>query len=184
MSLSRISAALAVTLLAASPAWADVPPQEATAAVDDNLAEPDNRGTPDVFVKSIYDVKLTAEGIRADLGRNTTSHIILYYFTPELLGLYKTVVGFDEPVVDADMFMMAQDWDTKPGTVTTKVVKQDDASASVEATVPSFGATSVVTFSLKKSKTGLWLIDDVTDTHGGGIRQMIGVGLKENGVTP
>lgn len=183
MSLFRISA-LSLALCAAAPALADIPPQEVQPAAIEDVGEPDNRSTPDAFVKSIYQVKLTAEAVRPDLGRNTTSHIVLYYFTPELLGLYKTVVGFDVPVVDADMFMMAQDWDTKPDQVAVKTLKQDETTASVEATLQTFGGTNVVTFSLKKSPTGLWLIDDVTDAVGGGIRQMIGVGLKENGATP
>ena len=175
MLIDRRALALAAILFA-GPALADVPAPPAEALTE--IAEPDNRGTADGFVTSIYDAKLAAEAVRDDLGRATTSNIILYYFTADLLALYKSAVLTDEPVVDVDMFMMAQDWDTKPGQVTSKIVSEDAAGAVVEATVPSFGSSAVVTFDLKKSPAGLWLIDNVRDTRGGDVRAMIDTALK------
>ena len=180
----KFAAALFALLAFAPVALADIPPPQPPDPID-NLGEPVNGRAPDEFVKSIYEVKLTAEAIRSDLGRNTTSHIVLYYFTPDLLALFKTAVQSDEPVIDADMFMMAQDWDTKPDQVTTKIVTQDASSATVEAVVPNFGTARTLTYLLKKSKNGLWLIDDITDqSNGAGVRQMIAAGLGQPAAAP
>lgn len=170
----------AATAALMTPAWADVPPHPEHGAVE-GIAEPQATAAPDAFIRSIYEVKLSAEVIRADLGRNTTSHIILYYFTPELLALYKSAMQIDEPIVDGDMFMMSQEWDTKAADIAIKTLSQTKTDASVEAVFKTYGQDRKVTYTLKATPGGRWQIDNISDPQSGDVRSWIARGMKDAG---
>ncbi len=130
----------------------------------------------DVFVKSLYTQKLEAEAASPDFGRARTDSLILNYFSAELLGLFKAAMASSEPIVDGDVFMNAQDWDTKE--VSTKIVSATADTATVEAEFKVFDDVRKVTFTLKMNKAAYWEIDEIASTHMPSLRQMIVDGLK------
>jgi hypothetical protein len=125
---------------------------------------------PDVFVKGIYDTKLETEAVSPDFGRAMTDSLILNNFSAELLALYKSIYYVDEPVIDADVFMMAQEW--APTDVATKTTAETAETATVEATFKINDTARTVTFSLKKHRDS-WEIDDIADSSGS-LRKWIG----------
>ena len=138
-------------LFAVSTASADIVPPPAAGV------------PPDIFVKGIYDTKLESEAASADYGRAMTDSLILTHFSADLLSLYKSTYYADEPIIDGDVFMMAQEW--APTDVATKTTAQTDTTATVEATFKIADETRTVTFSLKKLRDG-WEIDDIADANG------------------
>ncbi len=130
---------------------------------------------PDVFVKSIYDTKLESEAVSGEYGRAVTDSLILTHFSADLLALYKNIYYFDEPVIDGDVFMMAQEW--APTDVATKTTAQTADTATVEASFKINNEDRKVTFSLKKLRDG-WEIDDISDGQGG-IRKWISDALPK-----
>jgi hypothetical protein len=145
--LISLTAALA---FCASVAAADVPPAPAGVS-------------PDIFVKSLYDTKLEAEAVSPELGRATTDSLILTHFDADLLAKYKSIYYMDEPVIDGDVFMMAQEW--APTDVATKTTAQTPETATVEATFKINNEDRTVTYSLKKLRDS-WEIDDIADKDG------------------
>lgn len=135
----------------ATAAAADIPPSEPAGVA------------PDIFILSIYHTKLESEAVSDEMGRATTDSLILNHFDADLLALYKSTFYADEPIVDADVFMMAQDWDTKE--VETKTTAQTKETATVEATFAIAGQPRKVTYSLKALKDG-WEIDDISGEQG------------------
>ncbi len=134
----------------------------ATASAD--IAPPPAQAVPpDVFVKGIYDTKLESEAASPELGRAMTDSLILTHFDAELLALYKSTYYIDEPVIDGDVFMMAQEWE--PTDVATKTTAQTADTATVEATFKIGAETRTVTYSLKKLRDG-WEIDDIASPEG------------------
>lgn len=132
-----------------------------TASAD--IAPPPSQVAPDIFVKSIYDTKLESEAASPELGRAMTDSLILTHFDAELLALYKSTYYIDEPVIDGDVFMMAQEWE--PTDVATKTTAQTADTATVEATFKIGAETRTVTYSLKKLRDG-WEIDDIASPEG------------------
>lgn len=124
---------------------------------------------PDVFVKSLYDTKLESEAVSADYGRAMTDSLILTHFDADLLALYKSTFYIDEPVIDGDVFMMAQEWE--PTDVATRTTAQTADTATVEATFKIANEERKVTYSLKKLRDG-WEIDDI-GTADGSLRKWI-----------
>ncbi|MFT3811588.1 MAG: hypothetical protein QM698_16875 [Micropepsaceae bacterium] len=137
-------------LFAASTAVADIAPPPAVTP-------------PDVFVKSLYDTKLESEAVSADLGRAVTDSLILTNFSADLLALYKSTYYIDEPVIDGDVFMMAQEWE--PTDVATRTTAQTPEAATVEATFKIGAETRTVTYTLKALRNG-WEIDDIASPQG------------------
>lgn len=134
----------------------------ATASAD--IAPPPAQAVPpDVFVKGIYDTKLESEAASPELGRAMTDSLILTHFDAELLALYKSTYYIDEPVIDGDVFMMAQEWE--PTDVATKTTAQTADTATVEATFKIGAEIRTVTYSLKKLRDG-WEIDDIASPEG------------------
>ncbi len=154
----RILSLAGALILGASIAAADIPPPPAETVA------------PDVFVKSLYDTKLEAEAVSPELGRATTDSLILTHFSADLLARYKTIYYVDEPVIDGDVFMMAQEWE--PTDVATKTTAQTPETATVEATFKIGAETRVVTYSLKALRNS-WEIDDIASPEGS-IRKWIG----------
>lgn len=140
-----------ILLFAASKAVADIAPP------------PSETVPPDVFVKSLYDTKLESEAASPEYGAAVTDSLILNHFSAELLGLYKSTYYIDEPVIDADVFMMAQEW--APTDVAAKTTAQTDTTATVEASFKIADQPRTVTFSLKKLRNG-WEIDDIASGDG------------------
>lgn len=118
---------------------------------------------PDAFVKSLYDTKLESEAVSADYGRAMTDSLILTHFDADLLALYKSATYLDEPVIDGDVFMMAQEW--QPTDVATKTTAQSAEAATVEASFTIADQSRTVTYSLKKLRDG-WEIDDIASGDG------------------
>ncbi len=153
-------AALALVFGAVAAA-ADIPPSEPLGVA------------PDIFVQSIYQTKLESEAVSDEMGRATTDSLILHHFDADLLALYKSTFYVDEPIIDADVFMMAQDWDTKE--VATRTTAQTKDAATVEATFTIAGEPRKVTYSLKARKDG-WEIDDIASPEGN-LREWIREGM-------
>ncbi|MCC6920890.1 MAG: hypothetical protein IT548_16955 [Alphaproteobacteria bacterium] len=154
------------TLLAAlafvtSAAAADIPPSEPSGVA------------PDIFVQSLYQTKLESEAVSAEMGRATTDSLILNHFDADLLSLYKSTFYADEPIIDGDVFMMAQEWDTKE--VATKTTAQTAEFATVEAIFEIAGEPRKVVYTLKPFKDG-WEIDDIA-TPEGHLREWIREGM-------
>jgi hypothetical protein len=141
-------AAFAVFAAFLGSAWADIPPPM-----------PEQPMAPNMFVEQIYADKLSAEAVSDEFGRAQTSALILQHFSPELLALYKSTYHAPEPIIDADVFMMAQDWDTK--TVSATVKANNSSSATVEVNFVNFGEPRKVTYTLKLSPVGSWEIDNI-----------------------
>lgn len=160
MMLKTLAAAIFLASLAV--ARADIPP-------------PTQPQAPEAFIEQIYADKLKAEATNDEFGRAQTSALILQNFSPELLALYKSTYHSPEPVIDADVFMMAQDWDTK--TVAAKVKALDSSSASIEASFLNFGEARIVTYSLKLSPVGAWEIDNIASS-GWDLRAGIKAGMS------
>jgi len=142
---------LAAFAFAATAAAADIPPSEPTGVA------------PDIFVQSLYQTKLESEAVSDEMGRATTDSLILTHFDADLLALYKSTFYVDEPIIDGDVFMMAQDWDTKE--VATRTTSQTKDAATVEARFTIAGEPRIVIYSLKAFKDG-WEIDDIGTTEG------------------
>jgi len=151
----------------ASAAYADVVPEPAGVA-------------PDIFVKSLYDTKLESEAVSGEYGRAVTDSLILTHFSAGLLALYKNIYYFDEPVIDGDVFMMAQEW--APTDVATKTTAETPDTATVEARFKINNEDRKVIFSLKKLRDS-WEIDDISDGDGG-IRKWIGDALPKASPPP
>lgn len=134
-----------------------------TTASADIAPPPAQAVPPDVFVKGIYDTKLESEAASPELGRAMTDSLILTHFDAELLALYKSTYYIDEPVIDGDVFMMAQEWE--PTDVATKTTAQTADTATVEATFKIGAEIRTVTYSLKKLRDG-WEIDDIASPEG------------------
>lgn len=149
-------------LLGASAAAADIPPSEPSGVA------------PDIFVLSIYQTKLESEAVSDEMGRATTDSLILNHFDADLLALYKSTFYVDEPIIDGDVFMMAQDWDTKE--VETKTIIQSKDAATVEAKFLIAGEPRTVTYTLKALKDG-WEIDDIASPEGH-LREWIREGMS------
>ena len=133
-----------------------------TAAAD--LAPPPPTGVaPDIFVKSLYDTKLESEAVSPELGAAVTDSLILNNFSADLLALYKSTFYIDEPVIDGDVFMMAQEW--APTDVATRTTAEAGDTATVEATFKIADETRTVTYTLKKLRDG-WEIDDIATPQG------------------
>lgn len=132
-----------------------------TAAAD--ITPPPVGVAPDIFVKSIYDTKLESEAVSPEFGRAMTDSLILTHFDADLLALYKSTYYINEPVIDADVFMMAQEWE--PTDVATKTIAETGDTATVEATFKINREDRKVTFSLKKLRDG-WEIDDIASPEG------------------
>lgn len=141
--------AVALFAVCLGTARADIPPPM-----------PEQPMPPNKFVEQIYADKLSAEAVSDDFGRAQTSALILQHFSPELLALYKSTFHSPEPVIDADVFMMAQDWDTKTASAIVKA--KDGKSATVEARFSNFGESRTVTYALKLSPVGSWEIDNIS----------------------
>lgn len=133
----------------------------ATAAAD--ITPPPVGVAPDIFVKSIYDTKLESEAVSPEFGRAMTDSLILTHFDADLLALYKSTYYINEPVIDADVFMMAQEWE--PTDVATKTIAETGDTATVEATFKINKEDRKVIFSLKKLRDG-WEIDDIASPEG------------------
>lgn len=146
----RILSLIGALGLGASLALADVPPN-------------DGYTLPDAFVKSLYDTKLEAEAVSADYGRAMTDSLILTHFDADLLALYKSTFYIDEPVIDGDVFMMAQEWE--PTDVATRTLAQQGDTATVEATFKIAREDRKVVFSLKRLRDS-WEIDDIASGDG------------------
>ena len=147
----------------------------ATASAD--IAPPPAQAVPpDVFVKGIYDTKLESEAASPELGRAMTDSLILTHFDAELLALYKSTYYIDEPVIDGDVFMMAQEWESD-AVVTTRLVRETGEgrarSATVEARFAIAGEPRVVIYTLKLSPVGAWEIDDIAAQGQGSLRGWI-----------
>ena len=134
---------------------------------------PPNPPAPDIFVLSLYQTKLESESVSPEFGRAQTDSLILNYFSADLLALYKSTFNSPEPIVDADVFMMAQDWDTKE--VATKTTAQTAASATVEADFQIAGQPRKVVLTLSLSAPDVWQIEDIA-ADGVSLRQMIASG--------
>ncbi len=152
--------ALALGLALPGRAAADVPP-------------PPTPPAPDIFVLSLYHTKLESEAVSPEFGRAQTDSLILNYFSAELLALYKSTFSSPEPIVDADVFMMAQDWDTKE--VATKTTAQTATTATVDADFQIAGQPRKVTFTLSLIAPDVWQIEDIA-SDGVSLRQMIASG--------
>jgi hypothetical protein len=140
-----------------------------------NVPPPEPSGVaPDIFVLSLYHTKLESEAVSDEMGRATNDSLILNHFSAELLNLYKSTYYADEPIIDGDVFMMAQDWDTKEVATVTK--SQDGSTATVEASFTIAGEPRTVTFMLKALRRGGWEIDDIA-TGDGNLREWIREGL-------
>lgn len=146
----RILATAGALLLGMSVASADVVPEPAIVP-------------PDIFVKGLYDTKLESEAVSPEFGAAMTDSLILTHFSADLLAQYKSIFYVDEPVIDGDVFMMAQEW--APTDVATKTTAQTADTATVEATFKIGTETRTVTYSLKSFRDG-WEIDDIADASG------------------
>ena len=164
MSVRSPLAALVLMTALASPAMANMLPP----------ASPQER--PDAAIQGVYDDKLAAERVSDDFGRAETDALILRRFTPELLALYKSTFHVDEPVIDGDVFMMAQEWESD-AVVTTRLVRETGEgrarSATVEARFAIAGEPRVVIYTLKLSPVGAWEIDDIAAQGQGSLRGWI-----------
>lgn len=101
----------------------------ATAGAADIPASEPTGVAPDIFVQSLYQTKLEFEAVSDEMGRATTDLLILNHFDADLLALYKSTFYVDEPVVHGDVFMMAQEWDTKE--VATRTTAQTASTCAI-----------------------------------------------------
>jgi hypothetical protein len=166
--LRSFAAAVVATAAFAFPAAAqDAPPSasETLTILYENLAVPES-GCP------IY----------------TTEAGVLYFFTPELLMEYKKAGSVDFPVIQADVFLDAQDVVPVTG-LTAKPIEEDATTANVEVSFKLGGEDRKLVYTMKKAGSR-WLIDDITyaSREGAGtLRAEITAGLADAaamGATP
>lgn len=172
-----MAASLAVAMSLGSQAWG-----AANCKVE--MEAPTGLEAPDKFVHDIINTKLKAEAFGWYVSNAVTSAYQHDYLTPDFVYLLMRVGEIPEPIVDQDLFLLAQDWEIS--NLKTRVDKQDATSATVIAAFTPYkdSPTKEIIYSLTRKPEGGWKIKDIGSSDGFSIRKIAEEGLKAHGLTP